>query len=210
MQEWPDEVEAALSKIQLPSADLDVSLAQYVDIACGTVLGLQHLSALGFPPATCLATHSLLCATIFFSTPPLPSGSTARHSCGPQSQEPHPGAPSHVQPICRVPQLSSECLGQDCAFPPFPPLKQHCASPFSSTFGHKRRMGHSAQPRKRTLAAPAQLCAQGPARLWDPPAKNQHRCRPTVIFFFFLEFDFLCCFHCHVQEKKPPQCNLCQ
>lgn len=35
MQEWPSEVEAALSKLQLPSADLDVSLPQYTDIVCG-------------------------------------------------------------------------------------------------------------------------------------------------------------------------------
>lgn len=34
MQEWPPQVEAALSKVQLPSADLDVSLAQYTDIVC--------------------------------------------------------------------------------------------------------------------------------------------------------------------------------
>lgn len=32
MQEWPPEVEAMLKRIELPSADMDVSLEQYVDI----------------------------------------------------------------------------------------------------------------------------------------------------------------------------------
>lgn len=35
MQEWPPHVEEALAKVQLPSADLDVPLAQYTDIVCG-------------------------------------------------------------------------------------------------------------------------------------------------------------------------------
>ncbi len=35
MQEWPAEVESALDRVQLPSADLNVSLATYTDIACG-------------------------------------------------------------------------------------------------------------------------------------------------------------------------------
>ena len=43
MQEWPPQVEAALSKVQLPSADLDVSLAQYTDIVCGAYrCGSRH------------------------------------------------------------------------------------------------------------------------------------------------------------------------
>eukprot|EP00050_Salpingoeca_kvevrii_P012876 m.25381 g.25381 ORF g.25381 m.25381 type:complete len:353 (-) comp4425_c0_seq1:92-1150(-) len=34
MQEWPADFEAALSKLSLPDADLDVSLPQFVDIIC--------------------------------------------------------------------------------------------------------------------------------------------------------------------------------
>lgn len=34
LQEWPQEVEELLGKIQLPSADLDLSLEQYVDLVC--------------------------------------------------------------------------------------------------------------------------------------------------------------------------------
>jgi intraflagellar transport protein 46 len=35
MQEWPSDFEELLNTVGLPSAELDVDLAQYVDLICG-------------------------------------------------------------------------------------------------------------------------------------------------------------------------------
>jgi hypothetical protein len=50
MQEWPEEVEAALSQAQLPSADLDVSLAEYTDIVCSRLRAAGGPGACRRPP----------------------------------------------------------------------------------------------------------------------------------------------------------------
>lgn len=44
MQAWPEAVEEVLAKIQLPSAELDVPLDQYVDIVCGALRFLLKIA----------------------------------------------------------------------------------------------------------------------------------------------------------------------
>ena len=45
MQEWPEEVEAAISKAGLPSADIDLTLEEYSRVACALTGIPVHNSA---------------------------------------------------------------------------------------------------------------------------------------------------------------------
>lgn len=42
MQEWPPEFEDLLNTVGLPTAELDVDLAQYVDLICGMYMSYLY------------------------------------------------------------------------------------------------------------------------------------------------------------------------